>query len=638
MGVDDYNTFPYPAGGDKKYKVPTLYFCDGPRGCVSGHSTCFPCSMARGATFNTKLEEKVGEAIAKEIRANGGNFFGGVCINLPYNPGMGRSQETFGEDTYHVGEMGVALTKGIQKHNVIACVKHFAFNNMERSRFKVSVTASKRTEREVFLPHFKKVIEAGAAAVMSAYNKYDGVYCGQNKYLLRDVLKGEWNFDGFVMSDFVWGTRSTKGAIAGGQDIEMHVRQFFTLDKIKEELKKGNINLEQINEAAIRIIRTLLAFANEKDPQRYGKKLISSEEHIKLAKKVSDESITLIQNKDKILPLNSKKIKYLTVVGDLAMEENIGDHGSSEVRPTYIKLLKQEIAKAYPEITLVMYYDSDEYKNNLNFLKASDDVIVVAGMKHSDEGEYIEFGGQAIGGDRKDLGLHKNDIEMIDLISKANKNLIVVLTGGNVIRANEWKNKAKGILFSYYSGMEGGKSLSDIIFGEVNPTGKLPFAIAKKDTDYPQVSWNTEHQKYGYYHGQRKLDKEKKKADFPLGFGLSYTEFLLKNIKFEESNGRTAYFSLSVKNIGKREGAEVVQLYIGFKNSRVDRPVKTLKAFSKVFLKKGETKNILLKVDKKDLAYYDEKAENFIIEDITYIAYIGVDSDNANKNKMEFNF
>jgi beta-glucosidase len=226
MGLDminghGYNYTPYPAGGCERLGVPELRFCDGPRGVVSGTSTCFPVTMARGASFDRELEERVGEAIAKEIRGAGGNFFGGVCINLPYNPGWGRSQEVYGEDSMHLGKMGSALVRGVQKHNVIACIKHYAFNSMELVRFKVSAKASKRTEREVYLRHFKECVDAGAAAVMSAYNRYQGEYCGHNDYLLNQVLKDEWGFDGFIVSDFIWGVRDTVKGANGGLDVEM---------------------------------------------------------------------------------------------------------------------------------------------------------------------------------------------------------------------------------------------------------------------------------------------------------------------------------------------------------------------------------------------------------------------------------
>jgi beta-glucosidase len=201
-----YNRTPIGAGGNRRLQIPQLRFCDGPRGVVSGNSTCFPVSMQRGASFDVELEERVGEAIGREVRAQGGNYFGGVCVNLLRHPAGGRAQETFGEDPFHVGQMGAALVRGVQTHNVIACVKHYALNNQENTRFKVDVTCDERTLREVYLPHFRDCLDAGAGSVMGAYNKFRGEHLCQNEYLLKTVLKGEWAFYGFVISDFVWGS------------------------------------------------------------------------------------------------------------------------------------------------------------------------------------------------------------------------------------------------------------------------------------------------------------------------------------------------------------------------------------------------------------------------------------------------
>lgn len=632
MGGGYYNAVPYGAGGCARLGIPEMMFCDGPRGCVSGHSTCFPVPMARGATFDPELETRVGIAIAKEIRANGGNFFGGVCVNLPYNPGGGRSQESYSEDSWHMGVMGAAQVQGIQSQNVMACVKHYAFNSMERSRFKVDVTASKRTEREQYLPHFKKCVDAGAASVMSAYNKYQGSYCGQSKYLLRQVLKDEWDFDGFVISDFMWGTRSTAGAISGGQDIEMHVRNYFKPEKVKKELAKGTITEAMIDEAAIRIVRTILAFSEAEDPQDYPKELIACNAHAMLAREVAEKSITLIKNNG-MLPLSSAKIKTLALVGDLAAYENIGDHGSSQVRPPYIVTLKEALEKNYPDVNM-KYIPTKEVKKNTDFIKSADAVVIVCGCKHNDEGEYIFY----FGGDRKNLGLNKRDLEMVHKVSALNKSTAVVLMGGNAILVHEWKDKVAAILLAYYPGQEGGGALADILWGKVNPSGKLPFTIAESAADYPQVNWNTKAAFYDYYHDYQKLDKERMQPDYPYGFGLSYTQFALSDIKLESANSTTAEFSVKVKNIGKLAGGEVAQLYIGFEGSAVDRPVKILRDFKKVWLNPGEEARVVLRVSKCDLAYYDEANSRWEAEDIYYTAYIGSDSASAMSNSVKFKF
>ncbi len=632
MGIGSYNSFPYPAGGCDRLGFPEIKFCDGPRGCVCGNSTCFPVTMARGATFDPELEERVGHAIGEEIRAHGGNFYGGVCINLPYNPGGGRSQETYGEDSVHIGKMGVALVKGVQSENVIACIKHYAFNSMENSRFWVNVTADKRTEREVYLPHFKKCIDAGAAAVMSSYNRYNGTFNGANKYLLRDVLKGEWDFDGFVVSDFFFGLHSTSGGLKGGLDVEMNIRRKYTVPAVKLAIKTGKATMEQLDEACFRIVRTLFAFTRAKDEKEYRKSLIACPEHIALAREVAEKSITLIKNDNKLLPLDRTKVKNLAVVGDLANVENIGDYGSSQVHPPYVKTFIQALRENYADVN-VSFIPSASVEKKASVIRNADAVIIVCGMRHGDEGEYIFI----IGGDRKDLGLKEKEAAMLKKAASLNKNTAAVVMGGNVIRMNEWKNDVSSILMAYYPGMEGGNAIADIIFGKVNPSGKLPFAIAKKDSDYPEVNWISLEQHYGYYQGYKALEKFGRKPDYPYGFGLSYTDFELKDCKLTGINEDKAVFEATVANTGDREGAEVIQLYTSWVDSAVDRPLKVLSDFAKISVAPGEEKKVTLEVAKEDLAYYDEN-KGFITEDIAYKAYIGTDEESCKANIIEFRF
>ncbi len=631
MGIGSYNSFPYGAGGCERLGVPEMLFCDGPRGCVSGNSTCFPVSMARGATFDPELEERVGQAIAKEIRANGGNYYGGVCINIPYNPGGGRSQETYGEDSVHIGRMGTALVRGVQSQNVMACIKHFAFNSMENSRFWVNVTADKRTEREVYLRHFKECIDAGAASVMSSYNRYNGKFNGANRYLLTDVLKGEWDFDGFVVSDFFFGLHNTTGGLNAGLDVEMNIRRYYNYWFIKKALHDGRATIEQVNEAAVRIVRTILAFTQAQDPQEYPKELIACEEHTKLAREVAEKSITLIKNKNNLLPLDRKKVKNIAVVGDLADEENIGDNGSSQVHPPYIKTFRQALKEEYKDI-YVEYIPTAQVSAKIGLIAQADAVVAVCGMRHSDEGEYIVV----IGGDRKDLGLKPKDVEMLKKVGEANRNTVAVLMGGNMLRVNEWHDSIGSILMAYYPGMEGGGAIADIIFGKVNPGGKLPFVIGKSDDDFPQVNWLSLEQHYDYYHGYKKLDKENKDVDYPYGFGLSYTDFKLSEPKLISVDSENASFEIEVENIGDREGSQTVQLYIAWNGSAVDRPCRELHDFKRVYLEKGEKATAVLSVKKADLAYYGENG--WVEEDISYTAYIGTDEKDALNCAITFKY
>lgn len=626
---EHYNHFPYPAGGIPVKGIPAVRFCDGPRGvvCGNGKSTCFPVSMLRGASFDTDLEEEIGEAMAEEVLAYGGNLSAGVCINLPYNPGWGRSQETYGEDSFHLGEMGAALVRGIQKKGVIACVKHFAFNQMENARFKVNVDCTRRTEREVFLPHCKKCIDQGAGAVMSSYNLYKGVMCGHNGYLLDQVLKEEWGFDGFVMSDFVWGVKDTAAAANGGQTMEMCVTKYFGQNLVNA-VKEGLVDASRINDAALRIVRTLLAFGDKKEHVRPN--VIGCKKHTMLALESAREGITLIKNQNQVLPLDKKSTRQVAVLGRLAQKENTGDRGSSQVYPPYVVTAVKGIAAASPK-TEVIYYEGSNPEHSRHLAQEADAVIFVVGYDYNDEGEYVAEDRKdvytgAVGGDRRNgLGLHGADRKLIEAAGPANKNSIVVLIGGNMIMLEGWKDQVASILMGYYPGMEGGTALGEIIYGDVNPSGKLPFVIPNREDQLPSVDWNGTTQYYDYYHGYRKLDKEEIRPAVPYGFGLSYTTFSVECMKAWTADG-LVYACCDVKNTGGREGTEVLQMYVGFPQSKVDRPVRTLKGFKRSSLQPGEKRTVVISCPVEELAWFNEETGSFETEHMEYEIYMGTSS------------
>ncbi|MES0857015.1 glycoside hydrolase family 3 C-terminal domain-containing protein [Geobacillus sp. G4] len=632
-----YNWIPYPAGGNERLGVPEMKFVDGPRGVVSGNSTCFPVTVARGATFDKDLERRIGQAIGKEIRAHGGNLFGGVCINLPRNPGWGRSQEVYGEDSFLLGAMGSALVEGVQGENVIACIKHYAFNSMENARFKVNVKADKRTEREVYLAHFKDCVDAGAACVMSAYNLYQGVHCGHSDYLLNQVLKNEWDFDGFVISDFIWGVKDTVEAANGGMDIEMCHTKYFG-EKLIEAVKNGQVSEETINKAALRIVRTLLAFT-EADSKEYSKDLIGCKEHINLALEAAEKSMTLLKNDQNVLPFSKEKTKRIAVIGKLGNQENIGDHGSSRVFPEYV-VTPLEGIKRIAVNSEVIFNDGQDLLKAKELAKTVDAVIFVVGYNHDDEGEFIENADDtntsqiigeghrfAAGGDRKgSLGLKRDEIKLIKEVGPLNKNSVVVLIGGSMIMIEEWKNDVSAILMAYYPGMEGGTAIAKTLFGDVNPGGKLPFVIPAHESDLPQTDWEATEITYEYYHGYAKLEKEGKSPSLPFGFGLSYTTFSISNARFEVRNNQIIA-SCEVENTGNREGDEVVQMYIGFSQSKVDRPVKVLRGFERVSLKPGEKKVVSIACPIEKIKWFNPDTNKWELEMMDYEVYIGNSSD-----------
>lgn len=627
-----YNENPYQAGGAPDRDIPAVRFVDGTRGVVCGRGTYtrFPVTAMRGATFDPALEEAVGRAIAEEVLDAGGNLFGGVCVNLPVHPGWGRAQESYGEDPCLLGKMGAALVRGVQDRGVIACVKHFAFNSMENARFKVSVSCSRRAEREVFLPHFQKCIEAGAGALMCAYNSYEGVLCGHQEYLLNRVLKGEWGFDGFVMNDFLWGIRDTVAAVNGGLDLEMPSTQFFG-EKLVRAVREGKVPQARIDEAALRMVRTLLAHRDrcaEALPTGHLKPE-QFRQHAALALQCAREGITLLKNEGKLLPIPLGEGRAtVAVLGRLADRENTGDHGSSRVYAPYTKTLLQGMAD-WRDRANIVYYDGQQEAHCKRLARQADYVVLVVGNDYTREGESFAREGEqpaGIGGDRvSGLGLEEGDLRMIRAVSEVRRDAVVALMGGSTITMEGWHDRVGAILYVYYPGMEGGTAFAEVLFGKANPGGKLPFVIPRREEDLPAPDWNAEQVVYPYLHGYTLLEEKKTPPLYPFGFGLSYTRFSVKALGARWKNGQIAA-AVSVENTGSRSGAEVVQLYIGAPASAVRRPARLLKDFRRVELRCGEKTTVELGCSLRDLAWYDEQRETFVEEPGPYEVYVGTSS------------
>ena len=612
-----------PGGGVERLGIPPFYFTDGPRGVVIPGSTCFPVSMARGASWDVDLEEEVGDVIGKEVRAHGGNLYGGVCINLLRHPAWGRAQETYGEDPYHLGELGSALLRGVQKHNVMATIKHFAANNIEFSRFKVNVKMNERTLREVYLPHFKRCVENGCATVMSAYNKLNGFYCGHNSHLLRDILKRDWQFKGFVHSDWMNGLYNTIAAIKGGLDVEMPRAKHYGRRVIKA-VQKGKISIDLVDDSARRIMETVLRYTTRKDPQQYPIELVGCTDHVRIARKVAEKSMVLLKNSDGLLPLEINKMSKIVILGKLADLKNTGDHGSSRVRQENIITALEGIRNLVDDTVEIVYDEGKDLEEVTRKSEAADAVVIVVGYTYRDEGEYIRQFIPKVG-DRKSLKLKEHDINLIITASEQNPNVIVVLVGGSAIVMEEWIAKVKAIIMAWYSGMEGGNALANILFGKVNPSGKLPFTIPEKESDLPFFKAHINEIEYGYYHGYTLMEKEGIISRFPFGFGLSYTKFKYENLKVS-STKESILASIDVSNTGEKAGEEIIQLYVGFEHSRVDRPKKLLKGFKKVLLNPNQTQRVSIEIPRKDLAWFNPETNKWEIEDIIYRIYMGSSS------------
>ncbi len=635
--IEHYNVKPYPTMAVERLGVPNVRFVDGPRGVVAGSATCFPVSMARGATFDRELEEEIGKVIGAEVRAVGGNYFGGVCINLPRNPRWGRAQECYGEDQYHLGEMGAALTRGVQSQNVMACIKHFALNSIENARFKADVQISRRALHEVFLPHFKRCIEEGAASVMGAYNKVLGEQASESGFLLRDILRDKWGFEGFTLSDFLWAVKDGVKGVKGGMNIEMPCFCRY-IEDIPKALADGQLEMADLDEAVGYILRTIYYYETRKDPQEYGEDILACDRHVQVAKRAAQESMVLLKNEGGILPFDKAKTEEIVVLGVLGDIENIGDHGSSKVHPYYTVTPFKGLMKKMPRAQ-ILYSDGKDIEKAKKLAADADAVVIVAGYIHSDEGEFLADRSDIaeMGGDRVSMRLHQRDIDLIEGVKGICKNTVVSIVGSSAILIDEWEKDIPAVIFSFYSGMEGGNALADILFGDVCPSGKLPYTVAYSEEDYPYFDPDCEEITYEYYHGYCKMEKEGKKVLYPFGYGLSYTEFAFGRPEAEVF-ADTAKISISLKNTGSMAGAEVVQLYVGCEGSKVDRPVKVLKDFARVELAPGEETKVSLSVSKKDMAYFDEDKDAFVTEDIQYIAYVGNCSAKESLQKVEFTF
>lgn len=627
-----YNKDPYETKAVNRLGIPNMRFMDGPRGVVGDNATCFPVAMARGASFDVELEEKVGDIIGKEVRAIGANYFGGVCINVPRHPAWGRCQEVYGEDPYLLGEMGAALVRGVQKHNVMACIKHYACNSIENTRNKVNVSIDARTLREVYIPHFKRCIDQGAASVMGAYNSVENRRCCESKLLLNDILRDEMGFKGFVISDFIMGISNTVNAVNAGLDIEMPMPLKYGR-KLANAVKSGKIKEQAINQSVSRVLNTIIYFETRSEKQEYDESLLGCKEHTDFALEVAEKSVVLIKNED-VLPFDKKKIKRIALIGDLASTKNIGDLGSSSVHPSFVVSPEQGIREFFNNIEINKAKTKEIEKSKV-IASQADAVVIVVGNRARDEGENMFFIG---GGDRDSLFLCNDEARLIRETAVTNKNTVVVVIGSNAILMNDWAAYAPSILLPFYGGVHGGTAIAKILFGEVNPSGKLPYSIARNTNDYPYFNSRATQITYGYYHGYTLLDKLNKTPAFPFGFGLSYTTFLVSDAKLIESDGEKACFSVKVKNTGRCKGQETIQLYIGTKNSKVDRPIKVLRSFKKVSLDVNEEKEVILSVKKSDMTYYDAENKDYVTEDISYIAYIGTSSQDKDLKVIEFCF
>ena len=614
-----------PAAVIPRLGVPGFEFLDGPRGVGLGKATCFPVSMARGASFDPALETEIGEAIGRELRVRGGTLFGGVCINLLRHPAWGRAQETYGEDPHHVGTMGAALSQGVQRH-VMACVKHFALNSMESSRHRVDVTCDERALHEVYLPHFRRVVESGVASVMSAYNSVNGEWCGHSRHLLTEILKEEWEFDGVVITDFIFGIRDAVKSVKAGVDIEMPYRMI-RWQHLPQAIAAGDVSWVEIDRIVQRILRTLIRFEPLRQQPIPDPAVVAGPIHVGLALRSARQSIVLLENSG-FLPVAPSHVHRIAVLGRLAAVPNLGDGGSSAVQPPYVVTPLEGIRRGFPQATVV------HAETDVSVASGADLLIVVVGTTMHEEGEFLDLDAQLPmlnqfappfadddqrdrfqhlvenqdtalaeppGGDRPNIRLSPADEWLILDAAKVSSRIVVVLMGGSAFVTESWREKAAAILHIWYPGMEGGTALADVLFGRVNPSGHMPFVTPVNERDLPPFSLMTNHADYGLLHGQWFLDKSKKPVRYPFGHGLSYTEFQPRSLVVEQSPNGAAVL-VRWCNTGRLPGDDVIQVFASIPQSKHTRQKRRLIGFARLSLQPGETGSVKIPLDLRQLA------------------------------------
>ena len=653
----------FTAGGIKRLGIPELITDDGPLGVredvkegwgslnlTTDSATFFPNGSALAATWNPELAYGYGHDLGEEARARNKTIILAPAFNIARTPLCGRTYEYYSEDPFLNTQLAVQSVKGIQSQHVAACVKHYAVNNQEIDRGSVSVEVDERTLREIYLPAFKaSIMEGGAWTIMSAYNKLRSVYCSENNYLLEQILKGEWNFKGIVVSDW-GGTHSTVNAANNGLDLEMGSRPpydsyYFALPLL-DSVKAGKVSMKTIDEKVSRILWVIYHTSlSEKRPA--GK--LNTPAHSQTVYDIASESIVLLKNDRHLLPLNTSVIKTIAVIGDNATRTfHLGGFGAgvkARYEVTALAGLQNRLGKTvnikYAQGYSGMY---NPYKKNENNLTTKPDSALIAdavAIAKTSEIAILFIGGnrefESESRDRKDLSLPFNEQVLVNAVTAVNPNTIVVVIGGAPYDIGEIKKNNHTIVWSWFNGSENGNALADVLTGKVNPSGKLPFTFPASLKDLPgygsPASYPGENLKVTYKEGllvgYRWFDTKKIEPLYCFGYGLSYTDYSYLDFHTNKKTYKTSEFitaNIKIKNTGKYSGKETVQLYISKPDSKLERAEKELKAFKKIRIGAGETIVMNLNLPVKNLAYYDVKTSKWIVEPGKYILLAGTSS------------
>ncbi len=675
----------FSSAGVPRLGIPEVWCTDGPHGIrpevlwdewdqagwTNDSCTAFPALTCLAATWNPEMSALYGKSIGEEARYREKDILLGPGVNIYRTPLNGRNFEYMGEDPYLSSRMVVPYIEEVQKNGVAACVKHFALNNQEAHRHGIDVEVDDRALNEIYLPAFKAAVqEGGAWAVMGAYNKYKGEHCCHNRYLLNDILKRDWAFDGVVVSDW-GGTHDTKQAAENGLDMEFGswtdglswgasnaYDNYYLAAPYLDMLRKGEASTATLDDKARRVLRLIFRTAmNTRKP--FGS--LNSPEHLAAARRIAGEGMVLLKNEGGVLPIDLGRAKTIAVVGENAIKMMTVGGGSSSLKVRHEYMPLEGIRAAAAGKAEVIYergyvgdvtgdyngvktgQDLSESRSEAQLIadaaaaaRKADAVIFVGGLNKSNHQDCE-------GDDRLQYGLPYAQDKVIGALAEANPNLAVVIVSGNAV-AMPWIDRVPAVLEAWFSGSEAGNALADVVFGAVNPSGKLPFTFPVRLEDngahtlgeYPgadKVKYNE-----SIFVGYRWHDKEQLKPLFAFGHGLSYTAFAVGNVKADRTtlapNG-SIRISADVTNTGDRAGAEVVQLYIGDEQSSLPRPVKELKGFQKVSLNPGQTQTVTFEITPGMLQYYDDAKGAWVAEPGAFTAYVGAASDDI-RGTVEF--
>lgn len=681
----------FSSPGVARLGIPEFWMTDGPHGIrpevlwdewnqagwTNDSCVAFPALTCLAATWNPEAALLYGQSIGEEARYRNKTVLLGPGVNIYRTPLNGRNFEYMGEDPYLASQMVVPYVKGVQQNGVAACVKHYALNNQEINRHTTNVIVDDRALYEIYLPAFKATVQKGKAwAIMGSYNLYKNQHNCHNRYLLNDILKGEWGFDGVVVSDW-GGVHNTEEAIYNGMDMEFGswtnglskgmgnaYDNYYLAHPYLKQIKEGKIGTKELDDKVRRILR--LAFRTTMNRNRpYGAML--SEEHIAAARKIGEEGIVLLQNKKNILPIDLNRTKKIAVIGENALKMMTVGGGSSSLKVQYecspLDGIKRRMGDGI-EISYARGYVGDtggQFDGVSSGQNLKDDrsarQLIEEAVRIAQSADYVIFiGGLNKSGhqdcedtDRKGLELPYKQDKVIGALAKVNKNLIVVNISGNAV-AMPWISEVPAVIQAWYLGTEAGNAIASVLVGDVNPSGKLPFTFPEKLEDvgahqlgdYPgrQREDGIFDEKYNesIFVGYRWTDKQKIRPLFPFGHGLSYTTFAYgkatvnkKVMKIDEQ----IVITVPITNTGKRIGSEIVQLYISDLKSSLPRPVKELKGFSKIQLAPGETQEVTFLIDKQALSFFNDSRHEWVAEPGKFEAQIAASATDI-KSKVTF--